>query len=130
MNEVNRINSEQINADPVDLIIVQSLAKLDGVALGISLGCLFGLAVFLSTNVLLIKGGDVIGPNLALLGHYFVGFEVTFAGSIVGMIYGFITGFVFGWLTAILRNTVIAVYIHILKLKRSMSAVNDYIDNP
>jgi hypothetical protein len=116
--------------DPTDRIIVQSLAKLDGTALGIALGILGGLAIFAATNFLVFKGGDVIGPNLSLLAQFFPGYEVSVLGSFVGFFYGMISGFVVGWLIAFLRNIAVALYIHIVKLKSSMSAVNDYIDNP
>ncbi len=119
-----------VNLDPTEKLIVQSLAKLDGLALGISLGTLFGLLIFFATNVLIIKGGDLIGPNLVLLNQYFIGYEITFTGSLIGLFYGFVSGFILGWLIALLRNFVVAVYLHILRLKGSMSAVNDYIDNP
>lgn len=114
----------------IDQLIVESLAKIDGVALGISLGLLFGLIIFAATNILVLKGGDVVGPNLALLEQYFVGYDVTVSGSVIGLIYGFLSGFVVGWLIAGLRNFAVSAYIHFLKVKGSMSAVNDYIDNP
>ena len=116
--------------DPTEELIIQSLAKLDGKALGIAIGLLFGLGVFAATNFLIFKGGDVLGPNLALLGQFFIGYDVTFAGSLIGLVYGLITGFVMGWLIAMIRNLVVTVYMHIVRLKGSMSAVNDYIDNP
>lgn len=126
------INKTNNNAelDTTEKIIVQSLAKLDGLALGISLGTLFGLVIFFATNILIIKGGDVVGPRLVLLNQYFIGYEITFAGSLIGLFYGFVSGFILGWLIAFLRNFVISIYLHIVKLKSSMSAVNDYIDNP
>lgn len=116
--------------DSPDEIIVRSLAKLDGSALGISIGLLFGFAVFLATNFLLFKGGDIVGPNLALLGQFFVGYEVSFSGSLIGLVYGLISGFILGWLIATIRNLVLSIYMFVLRLKGSMSAVNDYIDNP
>lgn len=119
-----------IDMDPLDNMIVESLAKLDGLALGISLGTLFSLVIFLATNLLVFKGGDQVGPNLALLSQYFIGFEVTFGGSLIGLVYGFISGFILGFLIAFLRNTVVKAYLQVVKIKGSMSAVNDYIDNP
>ena len=116
--------------DPTERIIVQSLAKLDGTALGIALGILGGLVIFVATNFLVYKGGDIVGPNLSLLAQFFPGFEVSILGSFIGFFYGMITGFVVGWLIAFLRNITVSLYIHIVKLKSSMSAVNDYIDNP
>jgi hypothetical protein len=120
---------EDDSAD-ADELIIQSLAKLDALAFGISLGVLFGLLVFVATNFLVLKGGEEIGPNLALLSHYFIGYEVTPFGSLSGFVYGFLGGFVIGSLIAVLRNFIVAAYVFILKLKGSMSAVNDFIDNP
>jgi hypothetical protein len=122
--------ADRFNPDPTEELIVQSLAKLDGKALGIAIGLLLGLGIFFATNFLLFKGGDVIGPNLALLSQFFVGFDVSFGGSLVGMFYGLISGFILGWLIAFIRNFVLAVYMYFLKLKGSMSAVNDYLDSP
>ncbi len=114
--------------DPTERIIVQSLARLDGIALGLALGVLGGLVILIATNFLLWKGGHVIGPNLSLLAQFFPGFEVSGSGSLIGFVYGFICGFCLGWLTALLRNFAVSIYIHILKLKSSISAVNDSID--
>ncbi len=114
--------------DQTEQIIVQSLARLDGVALGIALGMLGGLVILVATGFLVWKGGDVIGPNLGLLSQFFPGYEVSALGGLVGFFYGFISGFCLGWLTAFLRNFAVAVYIHILKLRSSMAAVNDSID--
>lgn len=116
--------------DYPDSLIAQSLAKLDQTALGVAVGTLFGVAVFLATNILVLKGGDVVGPNLLLLGQYFPGYKVTFTGSFIGLIYGLVTGFILGWFAAFLRNLIITIYLHITKVKASMSAVNDFIDNP
>ncbi|MCC7308256.1 MAG: hypothetical protein IT173_11875 [Acidobacteria bacterium] len=118
------------NISSTDAIIISSLAKLDGIALGISIGLLSGMLIFVATNVLIYKGGEVVGPNLALLSQYFVGYEVSFGGSIIGLVYGMIAGFILGWLIATIRNLVLSAYMFILRLKGSLSAVNDYIDNP
>jgi hypothetical protein len=65
----------------------------------------------LATLVLVAKGGDVIGPRLALLSQYFPGYTVSAAGSVVGLLYGVIVGFVGGWATAFLRNATVFVYL-------------------
>ncbi len=129
MNTREELTAEQDEPD-TNALIVQSLAKLDAVALGVSLGTLCGLGIFLATNVLVLKGGEEIGPTLELLNQYFIGYEVTPVGSLIGLFYGFATGFLAGFLIAILRNFVVAVYIQFLKIKSSVSAVNDFIDNP
>ena len=122
--------SADVSQGTTEQLIIQSLAKLDKFALGISVGTLFGLIIFLATNILVFKGGDHIGQNLALLNQYFIGYKVTVGGSLIGLLYGFVTGFIIGWLIAFLRNIIVAIYLHFIKLKGSMSAVNDFIDNP
>jgi hypothetical protein len=121
---------ELLTSTATDELIVKSLTKLDSIALGISVGTLFALILFLVTNILIFKGGDVIGLNLALLSQYFIGYKVTFVGSLIGFLYGFVLGFILGWITAFLRNSVVTFYLQLLKLKNSMSALNDFIDNP
>ena len=120
----------QQKTDPTDELIVQSLAKLDGRALGIAIGLLTGFGIFAATNFLVLKGGEVIGTNLGLLSQFFIGYDVDFRGSLIGLVYGVIVGFVIGWLIAAIRNFVFTIYIHLFKLRGSISAVNDYIDKP
>ncbi len=112
-----------ITALDTNALIIQSLAKLDALALGISVGTLFGLVNFLATIFLIIKGGETVGPNLALLSQYFIGYEVTPIGSLIGLFYGFVSGFVLGWLIAVLRNFVVAIYLHILRMEAVEAAL-------
>lgn len=55
-------------------------------------GFLSGLVLFIATNWLVIKGGETVGPHLSLLSEFFIGYSVTFTGSLIGFFYGFITG--------------------------------------
>lgn len=114
----------------VDQLIVQSLAKVDAIAFGVSIGTVLGFGIFLATIILLWKGGDVIGPTLGLLGHYFIGYDVTPVGSLIGFAWGFATGFVLGWMGAGLRNFIVRIYLNLFKLRGRMTAVRDFIDNP
>jgi len=84
--------------------------KLDRLALGVSLGTLFGITLFLATFVLVLKGGSFVGPTLNLLGQYFPGYSVTTGGSLLGMGYGLVAGFIGGWAFAFLRNGLMFFY--------------------
>jgi hypothetical protein len=66
-----------------------------------------GILIFIATNWLVLKGGNVVGPNLALLGQFFIGYSVTFVGSLVGFAYGFFTGFLMGYFIATIYNMVV-----------------------
>ena len=78
-------------------------------ALGLVLGLLFGLIVFVATNWLVIKGGDRVGPHLILLSQYFIGYRVTFLGSFIGFAYGFALGTLSGALLGWIYNKIVAV---------------------
>ena len=90
-------------------LLEQAVLRINGTVLGIVFGIILGLLIFIITNWLVIKGGDVVGPHLALLGQFFIGYKVTFLGSLIGMAYGFITGFLVGFLIAWVYNAVVAI---------------------
>lgn len=75
---------------------------LNAKVLGLVLGLLSGLVIFLATNWLVIKGGQQVGPHLQLLSQYFIGYRVTFLGSFIGFAYGFaigtLSGAFIGWI--------------------------------
>ncbi len=70
--------------------------------LGLSLGLLFGIGMFIATNWLILKDGKVVGPHLQLLSQYFIGYRVSFFGSLIGVAYGFavgtLSGSLIGWI--------------------------------
>lgn len=111
-----------------DQIIIDAFAKLDRTALGLAVGTLCGLGVFAATIVLIVKGGEVVGPNLALLGQFFFGYKVTVAGAFIGLVYGFVTGFVIGWLMALLRNAFVSAYLLALRTRATLGSSLDSID--
>ena len=83
--------------------------RLNFKMMGLILGIVFGLVVFIATNWLVIKGGPVspegtyvVGPHLQLLSQFFIGYRVSFLGSIIGFFYGFalgtFSGAAIGWI--------------------------------
>jgi protoporphyrinogen oxidase len=86
--------------------VTRVFMRVDRIALGLATGVVGGVALFVATLALVLKGGPVMGPTLGLLGQYFPGYSVTALGSLVGLFYGSICGFVAGWLFATLRNAI------------------------
>ena len=78
--------------------LVSGTIRLNAKIIGITLGLLLGLGIFLATNWLVIKGGEPVGPNLSLLSQYFIGYRVSFLGSLIGFAYGFALGTLVGGL--------------------------------
>lgn len=77
--------------------------KLNKVALGLSVGIVWGLAIFLLTNFRLLTGGE--GESLSKLNAMFFGYTFSFIGSILGLIWAFIYGFIGGWVFGFLYNS-------------------------
>jgi hypothetical protein len=88
----------------VEQVVMTRLLRVSAVLHGIVTGLVFGLGIFIATNWLVLKGGRVVGPHLALLGQFFLGYRVTFAGSLIGLGYGFAVGFLLGFGVACLYN--------------------------
>jgi hypothetical protein len=87
---------------------------LNAKILGLVLGILFGLAIFIATNWLIIKGsflttnGDYeVGPHLQLLSQFFIGYRVSFIGSLIGFAYGFAVGTLCGSLIGWIYNKIV-----------------------
>lgn len=88
-------------------VVLSRLMRLNATINGIVFGLVFGSIIFIATIWLVLKGGPVVGPNLALLGQFFIGYDVTFVGSLVGFLYGFVTGFIFGFFIATVYNWIV-----------------------
>jgi hypothetical protein len=89
--------------------LLSAIFRINAKILGLVLGILTGLIVFIATNWLLIKGGPttpdgrhIVGPHLQLLSQFFIGYKVSFLGSIIGFFYGFalgtLCGSTIGWI--------------------------------
>ena len=89
-------------------VVLTRLLRLNATIQGVAVGLLLGLAIFIATNWLVLKGGAVVGPHLSLLGQFFIGYRVTFLGSFVGFAYGFVCGFLTGYFLATVYNFVAA----------------------
>jgi protoporphyrinogen oxidase len=112
-----REDVETLTGDVVEAlegVLTRVFLKLDRTAFGLSVGTTAGVLLFLFTLILVLKGGDVVGPNLQLLNQFFPGYSVTMSGSVVGLGYGFASGFVGGWLFAFLRNSAMFLYMAVI----------------
>ncbi|NOS77585.1 MAG: NAD(P)/FAD-dependent oxidoreductase [Nitrospira sp.] len=93
-----------------DVLIESAFAKIDPVALGVAVGVVSGLGIFVASAVLLLRGGPAPGPTLSLLGNYLSGFEVTWGGAVIGLIEGGLLGCAVGVFAAGLRNWTLMGY--------------------
>jgi len=108
--------------------LLVAFAPIQPVAMGVAVGVVLGGIIFLMTVVLLVKGGDPAGPALALLGQYFAGYTVTWAGAGIGLLWGFGVGFVLGWSFALLRNFLMWSWLSFLRLRAEIEHSGDFQD--
>ena len=94
--------------------LFQGVIRINSKIWGLVCGVLFGLVIFIATNWLLIKGGHinpegeyVVGPHLQLLSQFFIGYKVSFLGSIIGFLYGFAIGTLSGTAIGAIYNKII-----------------------
>ena len=88
------------------------MMKINGHSLGVSLGITWGATVLLATIILMIKAklnihyepALGVGPTLGKLGQFYMGYSVTFLGSVVGFVYGFVHAYIMGRIIAWLYN--------------------------
>jgi len=92
------------NKKALEDIVLTRVLCLNATIQGTVVGLVVGFGIFLATNWLILKGGETVGPHLALLGQFFIGYRVTFAGSLIGFAYGFGSGFLGGYMVAKIYN--------------------------
>lgn len=95
-------------------VVLTRLLRLNATVQGVVCGIVAGLTMFVVTNWLVLKGGPIgphgepiIGPHLALLSQFFIGYRVTFLGSLIGSVYGSIVGFAVGHFVATTYNWIV-----------------------
>lgn len=95
--------------------LFSGILRLNAKILGLVLGLLIGMAIFIATNWLLIKGSHitpsgayVVGPHLQLLSQFFPGYRVSFLGSFIGFAYGFAVGTLSGTMIGWIYNRIVA----------------------
>jgi hypothetical protein len=93
--------------DQTEQLLERAVLRLNANILGIVLGIILGLGIFVATNFLILKGGEVVGPHLALLSNFFPFYRVTFVGSLIGFGYGFLSGYIAGFIIGSIYNLVV-----------------------
>ena len=71
--------------------------KLRARALGLAVGIVWGLGIFVATLWSTLLGG---GRTLGLLSAYYYGYTVGYGGAFVGLFWGFVNGLIFGMAVA------------------------------
>lgn len=89
--------------------VSRAVVRIQSGVLTVVCALIGGLGLFAMTAWLLIKDGPNVGVHLNLLGHYFLGYSVTWKGSLVGLFYGALVGGIFGWIIGRIYNAVVSI---------------------
>ena len=89
-------------------LIEAAIARMRAGIMALVFGMVGGAGLFLATAWLLLRGGENVGQTLGLLGHYFPGYRVSWAGSLVGLAYGAVVGALAGGTMASIYNRIAA----------------------
>jgi uncharacterized membrane protein len=84
----------------------RAVARLKAGILGFVFGLIFGIGLFAMTAILLIESGPNAGYHLRLLGHYFIGYSVTWKGAFIGFVWAFALGAIIGSSIGMIYNRV------------------------
>ena len=86
--------------------------------------------IFLATSVLLLRGGESVGPTLSLLGHFLIGYDVSWGGALLGAVEALLGGFALGFLLGRAMNFLIAFeerrLLSRFELEQILDAVAEY----
>lgn len=102
------------NRESEEQQLFAAILRLNSQAVGLGLGLVLGLGIFVATNWLVLMGGSpgsdgepVVGSHLQLLSQFFIGYRVSFTGSLIGLAYGFVVGTLAGSVIAWIYNKIV-----------------------
>lgn len=96
-----------------DVELRRAVTRLNARAWGIASALLFGLGLFVATNILILQGapeGQPVGPTLGLLRFFLPGYSVSFVGSLIGFVYLFVLGYVLGRAVGTVYNKLVEAF--------------------
>lgn len=137
-NDIWKVNAEQeyheeikeaeipYASEVIDEAFARAFMKIDPVAFGLSVGIVSGLLIFLVTLFVSVQQIEGLIYFLYLLNQYFPGYDVNFAGSLVGLFYVFGLGFILGWGIISLRNLVIRLYISVIRRRAEVQLLEKF----
>jgi hypothetical protein len=122
------VTGPTVRADPADRILRRAFPPWHKRALGLAVGCTFASIVILLTMVDVLLS-PARAPDLALLANYFVGYEVSMRGAMIGGWWAFVAGFVAGWFTAFILNLSTATWVLVVKARHDLTGTTDFLDH-
>lgn len=113
---------------PVISAMLFAFAPLHKRAFGVATGAAGAVVMAVLTVAgILLPGAQEI--PLYLLGQYFQGYSVTWAGVAIGAAWGFVVAFVAGWFAAFCRNLALAISAFMIRTKAELDSTREFLDH-
>jgi hypothetical protein len=114
--------------DELEAALRLALAPLHQRASDVAIGKGAGLTALLVTMASLLL--DPAGRfDLSLLAQYFDGYCVSRIGALIGAGWAFVVGFVAGWVTAFVRDLVLATWLFFTLARADLGAARGFLDH-
>ena len=125
-----RMQDTAATVGAADGLVVAAFARVRPLALGLSVGLVGGLGLFVATATLLLTASAeaselVTGAHLSLLAHFFPGYAVSWPGALGGFAYGAASGFMLGVLLGGLLNLSHMAYVRVVKRRLTGGVMHD-----
>jgi protoporphyrinogen oxidase len=123
----DRLTPARVREPSLDDLVRWAFAQYDAVALGVAVGTVVAVGLFAATAATLM-GPEPQGPTLSLLGHYFLGFDMTWGGAFLLAGEAWLGGFAGGWLIAKAVNLLVQTYENSIRRRLQMARTLDPLD--
>lgn len=77
--------------------VLDAAIRVNTIIMAVAFAVLGGALLWLSTVILLVRGGQNVGLHLSLLSVFFPGYSVSWSGAWVGLIWGMVAGALSGF---------------------------------
>lgn len=96
-------------------------------ALGAAVGLTVGVAICALTIIHVAL--EIEGLPIGLLGQYFYGYRVSWAGAVIGLAWGFATGFIAGWLLGFVHNFSVGFWMFLVRTRNDLKGTQNFLDH-
>jgi hypothetical protein len=124
----DRLVPARLFDDALGRKLSRGFARYDPVALGAACAAVLGVWIPFVTAIALSSGDADVIPMLSLLGSYFLGYRVSWAGALLGTVEGLMFGAIFGWTLGVALNRLIASERRRLERRLHQHVANELID--
>jgi hypothetical protein len=111
----------------VERALVLAFAPLHKRVFATAVGIAAALVVALATFIAVLRYPTDTG--LWVLAAYFRGYDVSWAGIVIGAAWAGAVGFIAGWFLAFVRNLALATWLLFIRVRANLSQTRDFLDH-